>query len=136
VSELQTFKQVNVEITRGKDVVTVDVPKHEVEVLRAVHTPPNVRIVGEDAANIDLDPSCDAEIARLQRKYVRINSPDPVLMAFRDGPRALEREGFILGRAASAAPAQSLVKDHAKLRAAAEKQDATKDAGKPGDDKK
>lgn len=106
--ETVTLQLVEVHIDRGRDVITVDVPLHEVEVLKAVHGVSGaVRIADPDTGEIDLDISADAEIDRLQRKYRRTGAPDPVTIAFRGGARDLERHGFVFGRKAQEAPPQS-----------------------------
>ena len=106
-------KLVEVHIERGRDVLTVAVPKHEIDVLRAVHGPSNVREVGITAQEVELSNSADAEFARLQNKYRRVNAADPVGIAYRIGPKGLEDFGFELGRGVREAPAQSGVRTHA-----------------------
>ena len=102
-----TCKLVNVTIERGRDVLSVDVPKHEIAVLRVVHGGANVTEGDVTDDEIDLPDSADGEFMRLQGKYRRVNSPDPVGAAFRIGPPALEEFGFKLGRRVDQAPAQS-----------------------------
>lgn len=119
-----------VSILRGRETIAVEVPAHEVEVLRAVHGPANVR-AGDIVGAIDLDESADIELMRMQNKYKRINAADPVLAAFPGRARDLEREGFKLGRAASQAAPSALVKDRRPERKTEPKADAPKDkAGK------
>jgi hypothetical protein len=104
----------NVSIDHGADVLSVKVPKHEIDVLRAVHGPVQVRDNGESDEEIELSANADDEWARLTRKYHRLNSPDPAGIAYRAGPRALEEFGFSLGRGATAEAPQSALRNHAK----------------------
>lgn len=91
-----------VHVDRGHDTVPVTVPAHEVEVLKAVHGPSAVRVVGDADETGDFPASADGEFRRLQRKYRRRNAPDATLIAFRGGARDLERYGFSLDRAPDA----------------------------------
>lgn len=112
-----------VEIERGKDVVAIDVPAHEVNVLRAIHRPDAIRVTSKDAGEIELDASANAVFASLQRKYVRIGAPDPVRLAYPEGAAGLEKYGFAFGDGESAevkAP-QNRVRDHGKEAKAAAK---------------
>lgn len=107
-----------VEVERGRETIVVEVPEHEVEVLRATHGPGNVRIVQKDVGEAELDASADLEFTRLQRRYRRVNAPDPVLMAFRDGVRGLERHGFSLERVVQDDAPRAGIRDHRKKKAA------------------
>ena len=78
--------QVHVLINRGSEVLNVHVPAHEVPILKLVHGSMSVKVKGDSEASITLAANADAEWVRLQRKYRRINSPDPVNIAFRVVP--------------------------------------------------
>lgn len=109
---VQTLQRVAID--RGNDVVTAVVPEHEVEVLKAVHGPNAVRMLDTDYDDAEYDANADAEYARLQRKYGRINDEDRVRIAFPGGPRDLERYGFKLtGNVGHEAP-QALVEPHVR----------------------
>lgn len=111
-NETTTFRLAHVEIERGRDVLTVSVPEHEVLVLEAVHGTANVRVVDGDEDEIELSVNADHEFARLQNRYRRVNAPDMVRAAFPEGPRGLERHGFQLGRGGVQAAPQSAVRNH------------------------
>jgi hypothetical protein len=114
MSDTVTCKLVNVSIERGRDTITIEVPKHEVDVLRAVHGPSNVREGDLSGETLELSGSADAELQRMQNKYRRVNAPDPVRMAYPAGPRSLEEFGFELGRGIREEAPQSAVRKHAK----------------------
>lgn len=106
-----------VEIERGKDVCAIEVPAHELNVLRAIHKPDAIRVTSKDAGEAERVPNAYAEFANLQRKYRRNGAPDPVRLAFPDGPAGLEKFGFVVDDAGSeevAKAPQSRVRDHAK----------------------
>jgi hypothetical protein len=105
-------KLVNVEIDRGKEVITASVPKHEVRVLRAVHGPEKVRETGDSDDELLLSTNADTEFARLQRKYARTNTADAALIAYPNGPAQLESFGFELNRGAQEAAPQSGIRIH------------------------
>lgn len=86
---LTAFPQVHVLIDRGSEVLNVHVPEHEVPILKLVHGAQAVQEVGVSDDDIVLDDNADAEFGRLQRKYRRINSPDPVAIAYPMGPTQL-----------------------------------------------
>lgn len=118
MSDNQAFALHNVEIDRSNSsVITTEVPKHEIEVLRAVHGRAAVRDLGPADDEIELNIGADAEWVRLQRRYKRINAPDPVALAYRAGPRDLEEFGFELGRAGATEAPQSSVKKHKPAKA-------------------
>ena len=121
-----TCKLVEVHIERGRDVLTVGVPKHEVDVLRAVHGPSNVREIGITDEEIELPNSADAEFQRLQNRYRRVNATDPVGIAYRIGPRGLEDFGFALGRGAREDAPQSGTRSHKPAKPAAKDKPAAK----------
>jgi hypothetical protein len=123
-----TCRLVDVHIDRGRDVLTTQVPKHEVDVLRAVHGPMNVREGDVTDEELTLPASADAEFARLQGKYRRVNAPDPVVMAHRTGPAALKEYGFSLDRGPREAAPQAGIRKHPKPDA--KKGDAKPDAKK------
>lgn len=104
----------SVRIDRGSSVICVDVPEHEIDVLRAVHGVAEVQVTGDGEEPVELSDSADEEWARMQRKYKRTNSPDFVGIAHRVGPKALEAFGFHLGRGASQAAPQSGARKHPK----------------------
>lgn len=114
MSDTQSFPLHAVEIDRGNNVITTEVPEHEIAVLVAVHGRAAVQDKGVTDEEIELSTSADAEFARLQRRYHRINATDPVGIAYRTGPDGLERFGFALGRGVGEAPAQSMNKKHPK----------------------
>jgi hypothetical protein len=114
MSDTVTCKLVSVSIERGRDTLTAQVPKHEVDVLRAVHGPSNVVEGDITDATLELSDSADAEYQRLQNKYRRVNASDPVRVAYPVGPGSLEDFGFDLGRGAREAAPQSGVRTHAK----------------------
>ena len=131
MSDKLTLPLLNVEIERGRDTITVAVPEHEVRVLQAVHTAGNVRVVDiedpDDQEEAKFSSSADDEFMRLQGKYRRVNAPDYVLAALRDGPESLTKYGFKMGRGGSTAAPQSMVINHGKeARKAAKKAAATK----------
>lgn len=106
------FKQVRVEIQRGKDVLSVHVPEHEVRVLKAVHRPEHVRAVEDSPYRCELPDNADGEYARLSRKYFRPNAPDAVGIAYPLGGSMLESFGFTLQRADDEPAPQSEFIDH------------------------
>lgn len=101
-----------VHVDRGHDTVPVHVPEHEAEVLKAVHGLGAVRVVGDADEQVELSISADSELLRLQRKYYRVNAPDPALIAFRGGAHDLERYGFKLGRAPTEEAPMAGVRHH------------------------
>jgi hypothetical protein len=111
VSNTQSLPLVLVEIDRGKEKLTVDVPQHEIRVLQAVHGEENVRhhAKQEDVPDEgEFALSAGAEYDRLKRKYNRINAPDFVRMAYPAGPEALVKFGFEDGEGGAQAAPQSL----------------------------
>lgn len=124
MSDNVTCKLVDVAIERGRDTLTVEVPKHEIDVLRAVHGPSNVVEGDVTDETLELSDSADAEYQRLQNKYRRINGADPVRVAYPVGPRSLEEFGFELGRGVREEAPQSAARKHAKP--ATEKKPAAK----------
>jgi hypothetical protein len=120
-----THKLVSVAIERGIDRLYVRVPEHEIDVLRAVHGPANVHPGDFTDEKLELPISADAEFARLQAKYRRVNAPDPVGIAHRSGPRSLEDYGFELGRGTREEVPQAGLRDH---RAEAEAEAAAAEA--------
>lgn len=89
---------VHVLIDRGSEVLNEHVPEHEVRVLQAAHGLDAVQAIGESNDTIALDDNADAEYARLERKYRRINAADPVRIAYPVGASQLADAGFKLGR--------------------------------------
>lgn len=93
-------------VDRGRMVINVRVPAHEIDVLRAVHGDMEVKVQGQALDDDDepmvatLHVGAESEFARLQRKYPPVKVDDkfvnPVAAAFR-GPRDLERVGFKSG---------------------------------------
>lgn len=142
-TKMLTLLLVNLVIDRGRDVLTVAVPEHEIKVLRAVHGDDKVRRADvQEGDEQDFDPSADAEYDRLTRKYHRVNSPDPVHRAYPNGASQFESIGFVLGREGASKPPAALVKNNkppSKLKAAADAADAAATADKagkkPADDK-
>jgi hypothetical protein len=117
VTDTITLPLHRVTIDRGRDVLTVEVPEHEIDVLRAVHGVAEVRDLGAGDDEITLDANADAEWNRLQRRYKRINAADPVIVAYRTGPSGLKARGFALGRGAVEAAPQAGVRKHDKPKA-------------------
>lgn len=118
-----------VAITRGRDEITTSVPKHEIEVLKVVHGEGNVREIEldeDERGDIELDQSAEAEFARMQRKYRRINTPDAVRVAFPHGASDVAKFGFKTGGGAAQKPPQASVRN----RKAEAKKAAKKAAGK------
>lgn len=105
-------------IDRGTTVISIPVPVHEIDVLRAVHGVAEVQDRGPNGEDAELDGSADAEWARLTRKYHRLNTADPVGIAYRTGPSALKAFGFELGRGASQEAPQAGIRDHKVKKAA------------------
>lgn len=118
MNDTVTCKLVEVHIDRNRDVLTTDVPAHEVDVLRAVHGPMNVREGDETGEEITLPANADAEFQRLQNKYKRVNAPDPVGMAHRTGPAGLRDHGFTMERGQREAAPQAGIRRHGKAKAA------------------
>lgn len=81
-------------VDRGRSVIRVDVPKHEVAVLRAVHGGSEVRVIEQDVDEVELEASAEAEWDRLNRTYKRTGGGDPLRAVWPEGPTALERFGF------------------------------------------
>lgn len=105
-----------VEIERGKDVIAIEVPAHEVIVLRAIHRPDAIRVTDKNTGEVELEGNAYAEYSRLSRKYQRNGGGDPVRLAFADGAAGLEKYGFDVGGGEESevkAP-QSRVRNHAK----------------------
>lgn len=107
-------KLIDLHIDRGRDVLTVAVPAHEVRVLEMVHGAGKVRRAPvQEEDTVLLDESAAAEYARLTRKYFRLNAPDPVRLAFPNGAESLP--GFDAG--AKGAPEQhAVIKKHVKVK--------------------
>lgn len=123
MSETITVPLIEAHIERGHDKIVVHVPAHEIDVLKAVHGPANVIAGKEVDDEIELSGSADDEYQRMQRKYKRINAPDPVhvALAHRGGQSALREYGFELNRGAREPAPQAGVRNHKKPKAAAEK---------------
>ncbi|MGH8965804.1 MAG: hypothetical protein ACRDXB_10820 [Actinomycetes bacterium] len=121
MSDTKSFELFNADIhsARGKDVITVQAPKSEIEVLRLIH---GGNLIEGDSADdeIELSASAADEYSRLSRKYRQPGQVDMVRMAFPQGPHDLGRFGFETGGKASVIP-QSSVKDHRKAAKAAAK---------------
>lgn len=110
-----TLKLVNLDIDRGRDVLTIAVPEHEIRVLRVVHGDDKVRrAAAQEADELDFDASADAEYDRLTRKYHRVNSADLVRVAYPNGAMQLAEFGFSLGREGASKPPAALVVKHPK----------------------
>lgn len=118
MNDTVTLPLVQVHIERGRDVLTTHVPQHEIDVLRAVHGPMNVREGDETDEEITLPSSADAEFQRLQNKYKRVNAPDPVSIAHRTGPASLKDHGFTMERGQREAAPQAGIRRHGKAKAA------------------
>lgn len=110
---------IDVEIDRGRDVLTVAVPKHEIRVLQVVHGSDKVRpaqVQNEDTEL--LTKSASAEYSRLTRKYARLNAPDPVRVAYPMGPEQFKDFGFDPG-VAGAPEQHAVIKKHRPVKKAA-----------------
>ena len=106
-----TLKLLNLDIDRGRDVLTVAVPEHEMRVLRVVHGDDKVRRSAvQEGDEQDFDASADAEYDRLTRKYHRVNSADLVRIAYPNGALQLVDFGFVIGREGASKPPAALVK--------------------------
>lgn len=92
-----TFETVACLVDRGHNKLRVEVPQHEIAVLRAVHGQLEVKIIETDVDEIELEASAEAEWDRLVRTYARIGAPDPVRFVWPEGPMALEKYGFKSG---------------------------------------
>lgn len=126
MSDTKAFPLINATIERGHDKIGVQVPEHEIDVLKAVHGPTNV-IEGDPADDeIELSTSADDEYQRLQRKYKRINGPDPVGIAYKTGPAGLKEHGFDLSRGTREAAPQAGVRNHKKPKAKADEKPKAK----------
>lgn len=110
MSESLSVKIVAATIDRGREVLHVYVPEHEVRVLRAVHGLKEVAVIDPYFEDGELSASAEDEFQRLTRKYHRLNAPNPVLMAYPAGARDLEREGFSGAIAATVATVSGGVK--------------------------
>lgn len=110
MSESITIKIVAATIDRGREVIHVHVPEHEVHILRAVHGIKEVAVVDPHFEDEDVSASAEGEFLRLTRKYHRLNAPNPVLLAYPQGARDLVREGFSLDVGAKAETASGGVK--------------------------
>lgn len=104
----------NVEIDRGTAVITVEVPEHEIRVLRAVHGVAEVQDKGESDDERDFDANADAEWDRLVRTYKRPNLPDAVQIAYPTGSGALKAAGFNTDGSRSKEAPQAGVRNHKK----------------------
>lgn len=114
---------------RSKDAIPVEVPKHELLVLRAIHGEPNVLVQGETDETVDLPASAGQEIGRLATKYRQIGQKsNPVGLVFRSADE-LDRFGFEAGGEVRNAP-QAGVRRHDKPAKAEAKQPEAKDAAK------
>ena len=121
MSEKVTLNLIDVLIDRGRDVLTVAVPEHEIRILRAVHGVDAVTEADEQEGDEDdFDTNANAEIARLVRKYRRVNSEDPVRIAYPGGADEISKFGFSgTGKAEKAS--QSQAKKGVKAKKAAAK---------------
>jgi hypothetical protein len=104
----------NVEIDRGTAVITVEVPEHEIRVLRAVHGVAEVQDKGESDDERDFDANADAEWDRLVRTYKRPNLPDAVQIAYPTGSGALKAAGFNTEGSRTKEAPQAGVRNHKK----------------------
>lgn len=127
MSDTKSFPLVNVHIhsARGKDVLTVSVPEHEVNVLRLIHGPANVQVQDGSGDEVELSASAHAEYDRMQRKYRQPGQADPVRYAFPNGAMDLARIGFDGAGAAQVAP-QAGIRIHKKPAKADAKADTKK----------
>jgi hypothetical protein len=127
MSEYKSFPVHQVMIDRDKSILAVEVPEHEIDVLRFVHGHEVVQDKGVvEGEEVELDPSAEAEWARLKRKYGRINAPDYVAMAFRTGPRGLSERGFSMEKRASTTDKGASVRRRSKKAAEPKKADEKK----------
>lgn len=114
---------VNVLVPKGSEQLSVALPEHEVRVIKVMHPQGGV-IVSEDTDPVleTFDVDAGAELARLLRKYQRINANNPVNAVFRE-PDDLVKFGFKLtGKTVEEAP-KSDVQDNRKRASASKKAD-------------
>lgn len=112
------LQNVHIHSARGKDVITVQVPEHEIEVLKVIHGEVNVQPQGDAGDEVELQASAHAEYLRMANKYRQPGNVDPVRYAFPNGARDIVAIGFDAKGAAEAAP-QSSVRNHKKPKPAA-----------------
>lgn len=82
-----------VTINRTRDTLVVEVPRHEIAVLRALHGDV-IEMPAESYVVEEFDNNAHAEFGRLVRKYETRNATNPVLTVYR-GPRELVEFGFV-----------------------------------------
>ena len=81
-----------VTIQRARDTLVVEVPRHEIAILRALHS--EVVEMQADAYVVDeFDKNAHAEFGRLSRKYETKNGQNVVQAVYRS-PRELVEFGF------------------------------------------
>ena len=68
---MSTFKAIVVLLTlkRGTHEIPVEVPEHEIPILRAIHPNGDIKFVDREYGVLHLEASAEAEYARLIRKY-------------------------------------------------------------------
>lgn len=103
------FQAVCVAVKRGKEVVNLTVPEHEVRVLRAIYPADgHVKIVARpEGLTVDLDELAGKEWLRLVTLYNRTGQPDYVTRAFPLGVASLTEVGFTSSDAEIERPAAS-----------------------------
>lgn len=124
--QTKEFPAVCVAVKRGKEVLNLTVPEHEVLVLGAIYPADgHVTVVAQpEGLTVDLDESAASEWARLAGLYNRTGQPDWVRAAFPTGIERLEKYGFSTGIArstASTASAEPKVRSTKKPKAEAKK---------------
>jgi hypothetical protein len=94
---------------RGNTSIPVEVPRHELGVLRAIHGG-NLHVNGPIDDTTEVPTSAADEIARLQAKYRQPNQKDPVRLAFPSGPEDLDRFGFDVDATATQAQQSDVIR--------------------------
>lgn len=90
-----SLQLIHVLVNRGNGaILNATVAEHEIPVLRAVHHPNPVQVVGPTDDVGQFNPSANVEFERLRRKYGRKNAPDYVVRAYPNGALSLTQFGF------------------------------------------
>lgn len=107
-----------VHIKRGKEIITVEVPEHEIKVLEVIHGQANVTDQGQAENVRDIPASAEDELARLDRTYRGVNTSDYVRMAFPGGASDLRSHGFKSSGAAAKKSPGAQVRNRPRKKAA------------------
>lgn len=132
MSKTITVNLVLAQIVRGHDKVATEVPEHEVPMLQAVHGRTAVRVIEREGTfTQEMNADSTHELARIEKKYRRKNSPNMIGQAYPAREKSLEEYGFNKGSGKSTEPARSRQRDRraeAGAKAEAESDKADKDA--------